>query len=115
MNSARLSFPRLLKIIFIILLPLACSEKTEFRIAEQKFIDLYAHLLILDEIENDSTRPSVRQKFLSNAGISNIQIDSTLIYYKKNPEMWPEVMRQIRDRIKELRAHPISLDSLGNG
>jgi hypothetical protein len=115
MKSARLSFPRLLKLIFLIFLPLACSEKTEIRIAEQKFINLYAHLLILNEIENDSTRLLFREKLLSYEGISTMQIDSTLIYYKKNPEIWPEVMRQIRDRIKELRAHPISMDSLENG
>ena len=93
----------------------ACSEKTEDRIAEQKFIDLYAHILILNEIENDSTRQLFKEKLLSHEGVTSKQVDSTLIYYKDNPETWPEVMRQIRDRIKELRAYPISLDSLGSG
>jgi hypothetical protein len=117
MNSVRLSFPRLLKLFIYIflLLQLACAEKIEYRIPEPKFIDLYAHLLILDEIKEDSIRLSYQERFLSHEGFSMVQIDSTLIYYKRNPDLWPEVMRQIRDRIKELRAHPLVSDSLENG
>jgi len=106
------SFPLLLIFIFLPLLFISCSEKEEVIIREQKFIDLYAHILILNEFADDSLAEIITTDLLDSARITPMQIDSTLKFYRKNPERWVEVMRQIRDRIKELRSIPLNLDSL---
>jgi len=106
------SFPLLQIFIFFILFFVSCSEKEEVIIDKQKFINLYAHLLILNEFDNDSIAYLVTTDLLDSAGVTAMQIDSTLGYYRKNQEEWVDIMRQLRDRIKELRSTPLNLDSL---
>jgi len=112
MKPSRKSFPLLQFFISLLLISLSCSEKEELIIKEQKFIELYAHLLILNEFDNDSIAHLASKSLLDNAGVTFVQIDSTIEFYRKNPEKWYGIMRQIRDRIKELRSMPLNLDSL---
>ena len=105
------TFP-FIEIFLMLTFFLSCSEKKENLIKEQKFIDIYAHILILEELENDSLAILTTSAFLDSAGVTVEQVDSTLEYYSKNPEEWSEIMREIRDRIKELRNTPLDLDSL---
>jgi hypothetical protein len=105
MITSTKSFPKI-QIIFLIVLLWFCSCGNESGsiIADQKFIEIYARLLIIYEMDIDKTARDLQiNALLKKYQVTIEQIDSTVSYLNKNPEEWVNILGQLRTRIQEIR------------
>ena len=108
MKTKHKSFPKLqIFSFFILFMLLACSTEEKEIINEHKFIEVYARLMIINEADiNKKDHPRLVEELLRKYQVESEQIRNTLEYYNNNPDKWANILRQIRDRIKELRNNP---------
>ncbi len=99
------SFPKL-QIIFLFFLIsfISCSEETSVTIDNEKFIEIYARLLIIYEMEiSKEYHDRLIDELFRVYNTTPDQIDSTLSYLNENPEKWVTTLEKVRNRIQELR------------
>ena len=97
-NLKIISFLTISTLLFV-----SCDNKPP--ISEDKFIQAYVDLLILKDTTNtgiysfDSLKTEVYRKH----NISSAQYNSTLDFYKSNPEKWQEIFDKAIAYAEELR------------
>ena len=111
------SFPKLqLFLIFFLFFSFSCQEEKRLVINKEQFLEIYARLLIINElrVENEF-RDSLVQQLYSDYNITLVNIDSTISYYNSNPGEWVEIYNLVRERLQEfktdLKSVPDSLSS----
>ena len=99
-------------LIFSSFLSFFCGRETAPGIDEEKFIDVYANYLVLDELKvSDSLRTRYQSKLLSDNMMTEEELRGSIAYYQDDPERWVALLERLRDRIKEIKSVPPS-DSL---
>ncbi len=82
-------------IITIFFLFLACEEKSP--ISEDKFIQIYAHLIsVPDSVSVDSLKFSeYKKRIFSDFNCSEEDYELTVKYYNQKPEKWDEFFKNV--------------------
>lgn len=99
------SFP-ILQIIFLFFLIsfISCSEKHNATIDNEEFIEIYARLLIIYELDvSKEYHDRLIEELFKEHHTTLGQIDSTLSHLNSNPEDWVAILEKVRDRIQEVR------------
>ena len=93
--------------IFTILLTfcISCGSKNPDLIEQNQFIEMYARLLIINEmaIEKDQ-QDLLLQKLMHRYQVTNEDLENTLNYYNAHPEEWIPILSKIRERIKDIKS-----------
>jgi hypothetical protein len=93
--------------IFAILLTfsISCGSKNPDLIEQNQLIELYARLLIINEmaIEKDQ-QDSLVENLMHSFQVTNEDLEKTLNYYNDHPEEWVPILNKIRERIKEIKS-----------
>ena len=103
------TFPILqFSIFFVFFILYSCEEENKNIINNEQFIEIYARLLIIHEMEiNKDYHDKLVSEIYREFNISSDQIDSTIAYYNSNPKEWVEVLLKVRNYINEMnKDHP---------
>jgi hypothetical protein len=99
------SFPKLqIFLFFFLFLSFSCQKEKILIINKEQFIEIYARLLIINELRvKNEFLDSLVQELYSDNNITTANIDSTVSYYNSNPGEWVEVYNLVRERIQEIK------------
>lgn len=92
------------KIIFLFLLSLTLVDcKSNYRIEENNFVNLYADLLIAKEIHrgNDSGFIKARDSIYASYNVNHFMVEKTLEYYNSDTEKWKQFFEKVVRRLEE--------------
>ncbi len=92
---------KVLPILLIFFISFNC--KSNFRIEEKKFVNLYADLLILKEMYrgDDSSYFNARDSLYKSYEVDQFKIDQTLDYYSSDSQKWTEFYRKVIQRLEQ--------------
>ncbi|MGB9665420.1 MAG: DUF4296 domain-containing protein [Ignavibacteria bacterium] len=95
-----------MKKIIIIIFLLAFfffSCKSNYRIEEKDFVNLYADLLILKEMYrgNDSGYIKARDSVYNVYNVNKSMVEKTLEYYNSDSEKWKKFFEKVVKRLEE--------------
>ena len=111
------SFPKL-QIIFLFFLIsfYSCSEKHSAPLDNEKFIEIYARLLIIYEMEiSKEYHDRLLDELFREHNATKTKIDSTVSSLNRNPEAWVAILEKVRDRIQELRKELVPEEKVPEG
>jgi hypothetical protein len=99
------SFPKLqFFLIFSLVSFISCREQVSPTIDNEKFIEIYARLLIIYEMEvSKEFHDRLIDELFHDYNTSADKIDSTLVSLNNNPEQWVSILERVRKRIQEIR------------
>ncbi len=119
MKTKSKSFPKLqIFLIFVLFFAFFCEKEKTTTIKKEQFIEIYARLLIINEMKVDKEfQDRLLQELYTNNNITTADIDSTVSYYNSNPRNWVEIYDLVRKKIQEIRNEyktesSINIDSL---
>jgi hypothetical protein len=91
----------------------SCAEKSATTLDNEKFIEIYARLLIIYEMEiNKDHHDRLIDELFREYNTTSDQIDSTLVYLNNNPEEWVATLDNVRKKIQELRKELVPEESI---
>lgn len=91
-------------ILLITIFFVSCSQENESFISEEKFIPLYANILIINQLKVDGDyRDMLIAELLEEYNVKVIDIQNTIEYYQKNPELWIKILDKIKTHFLELK------------
>jgi hypothetical protein len=93
-----------IKLLFLILLVFSLSScKSNSKIDEQVFVNLYADLLIAKEMNrgNDSDYIKVRDSIYAVYKVDHFMVQRTLDYYNSDTEKWKNFFQKVVRRLEE--------------
>ena len=110
MNIKVKSFPYFLFILMMVLFySLACRTTHEKIIGKKQFIEIYARLLIIDEMDlTVEYKDRLRTELMQQNKITRVDIEKTINYYNTKPEEWIEILGKTRDRIEQWRTSKLT-------
>ena len=83
---------------------MSCSQENESFISEDKFIPLYANILIINQLNVDADYHDILiAELLEEYKVKVIDIQNTIEHYQKNPELWIKVLDKIKAHFIELK------------
>ena len=99
------SFPKLqIFLTFMLFFVFFCEKEKTTTINKEQFIEIYARLLIINEMKVDKEfQDRLLQKLYTNNNITTADIDSTVSSYNSNPREWVEIYDLVRKKIQEIR------------
>jgi len=81
-----------------------CGIKQPQVIAKKQFIEIYARLLIIDEMElSPEYKQLLRNEVLQQYKTTRADLYRTIEFYNSQPEKWVDILGKTRDRIDQLR------------
>jgi hypothetical protein len=93
-----------IKLLFLILLIFSLSScKSNSKIDEQVFVNLYADLLIAKEMNrgNDSNYIKARDSIYAVYKVDHFMVQRTLDYYNSDTEKWKNFFQKVVRRLEE--------------
>jgi hypothetical protein len=119
MKTKPKSFPKLqIFLIFVLFFAFFCEKEKTTTIKKEQFIEIYARLLIINEMKVDKEfQDRLLQELYTNNNITTADIDSTVSSYNSNHREWVEIFDLVRKKIQEIRNEyktesSINIDSL---
>jgi low affinity Fe/Cu permease len=113
------TFPKLqIFISFFLIFLYSCQKEEALTIDKEQFIEIYARLLIINEMKiKKGIRDSLFQKLYSDNKIMTSELDSSISHYNSNPTEWVEIYNLVREKIQKIRSEyqadsSIKIDSL---
>jgi len=99
------SFPKLqIFFAFMIFFLQFCQKEQTLTIDKEQFIEIYARLLIINEL---TVKKDFRDRLLldlySENNITPADIDSTVSYYNSNPSEWVDIYDLVRKKIQKIK------------
>ncbi|MFN4111529.1 MAG: DUF4296 domain-containing protein [Ignavibacteria bacterium] len=90
-------------ICFIFLLISILSCKSNYRIEENSFVNLYADLLVAKEIYrgNDSGYIKARDSIYTIYDVNHFMVQRTIEYYNSDVEKWKQFFEKVVRRLEE--------------
>lgn len=90
-------------ICFILLSISILSCKSNYRIDENNFVNLYADLLVAKEIYrgNDSGYIKARDSIYTVYNVNHFMVQRTLEYYNSDVEKWKQFFEKVVRRLEE--------------
>ena len=100
------TFPKLQIILLLFLFFLfSCQNEQALTIDKEQFIEIYARLLIINEMKvKKEIRDNLILKLFSDNNITSTEIDSTVSYYNSNPTEWVEIYNVVHEKIQKIRS-----------
>ena len=100
------SFPKLqIFFAFMILFLQFCQKEETLTIDKEQFIEIYARLLIINELRIEkSFRSRLLQELYTENDVSSADIDSTISYYNSNPREWVGIYNRVREKIQKIKS-----------
>jgi len=90
--------------IFLLIFLLSCSSEPSNVLDNEKFIEIYARLLIISEMDiNKEYQDRLIGGLYRDYGVSKAKIDSSITYFNAHQEEWVEILGKTRDKIQEIR------------
>ena len=107
------TFPNNIIFIFLLtILLICCNSESKIIIESEQFINIYAQLLIINELKiKTPKKESFTNDLLKRNKISRKDLNLVLDSYKRNPEEWVSILQKVRDRIRELKKDEFFLQS----
>lgn len=92
---------KVLSILLIVFISHNCNSN--YRIEEEKFVNIYADLLILKEMyrHDDSSYFKARDSLYKSYEVDQFKIDQTLEYYSTDTQKWTEFYRKVIKRLEQ--------------
>ena len=91
-------------LIFLIFFSFSCQKEKTSTINKEQFIEIYARLLIINEL---TVKKDFRDRLLldlySENNITPADIDSTVSYYNSNPSEWVDIYDLVRKKIQKIK------------
>lgn len=99
------SFPKLqFFFLFVLISFSSCSDNNVPTIDNEEFIEIYARLLIIYELEvSKDYHDRLIDELFRHYQTTPAQLDSTLSYFNQNPEEWVTILDEVRKKIQALR------------
>ncbi|MCX8057131.1 MAG: DUF4296 domain-containing protein [Ignavibacteria bacterium] len=90
-------------IFLIVVLFLSFNCKSNIRIEEENFVQIYADLLIAKEIYrgNDTAFIKARDSIYNKYNVNNFMVQKTLEYYNSDTEKWKQFFEKVIRRLEE--------------
>jgi len=106
MNIKSKTFPKLqIFLSFFLFFLFSCQKEETLTIDKEQFIEIYARLLIINEMKiRKEFRDNLFQKLYSDYKITTNELDSTISYYNSNPGEWVEIYNLVREKIQKIRS-----------
>lgn len=94
---------RISLLVALSLLISACVHKPP--VPEEKFVDFYIHLQIIDtQFGTDSTRQAQKVDSLMKAFQMDKKLfDSTMAWYERKPELWEKFFAEVKRRLAQIK------------
>ena len=107
------SFPNNKIFIFLLtILLICCNSESKIVIESEQFINIYAQLLIINELKiQNLKKESFTNELLKKNKVSREDINTALDSYRQNPEEWVSILQKVRDRMRELKKDEFFLQS----
>jgi hypothetical protein len=104
MNSK--TFPKLQIILaFLVIFLQFCQKKEKITIDQEQFIEIYARLLIINELKVEkSFHDRLLQNLFNENNVTSAEIDSTVSYYNSNPREWVYIYNRVREKILKIKS-----------
>jgi len=104
------SFPKIqIILIFFLILLLSCTSDKPDVLDNEKFIEIYARLLIISEMDiSKEYQDKLIGEVYRDFSVSAADIDSSMAYLNANPDKWVDVLDKARDKIQEIRKEMVS-------
>jgi hypothetical protein len=123
LNSVRVPF--LWANLFLALLLLSCASKASNPLQEPaRFAEVYAKVLLANEVNADFTRPQANDvstraaradSVLRTFGVDRRQFEAAVKYFGEHPERWQEVYTQVVKILEEEQANAEKTDEHEQG
>jgi hypothetical protein len=99
------TFPKLQIILALLIIFLQfCQKKEKLIIDEDQFIEIYARLLIINELKVEkSFHDRLLQDLFNENNVTSDEIDSTVSYYNSNPKEWVYIYNRVREKILKIK------------
>lgn len=99
------TFPKLqIFFAFLIFFLQFCQKEKTITIDKEQFIEIYARLLIINELRIDKIdRDQLLQDLYVENDVTLADIDSTVSYLNSNPREWVEIYNRVREKIQKIR------------
>jgi len=96
-------------IVFLLtLLNVSCQKSDPTIINEDKFIEIYARLNIINHLSaNKEFYDKLVSELLTLNKVSLDEVNAAVEYYKLQPERWVTILEKVRERIKKLKLERI--------
>jgi hypothetical protein len=100
------SFPKLhIFLLFLILFLQFCQKEEALLIDKEQFIEIYARLLIINELRvNKSDQDRLLNELYTTNNVSLAEIDSTVSYFNSHPREWVEIYNRVREKIQKIKS-----------
>ena len=107
------TFPNNKIFIFLLtILLICCNSESKIIIKSEQFINIYAQLLIINELKiKNVNKESFTNDLLKRNNVSKEDLNLALDSYKQNPEEWVSILQKVRDRMRELKKDEFFLQS----
>lgn len=91
-------------LIFYCVLLSSCTSDGTRSLDETEFIDVYARLTIINELNtNKEHQNKLIEELLYEFNIQVNDIQSSVENYQENPRQWLSFLEKVKDKINELR------------
>ncbi len=95
-------------VLLLTLLNVSCQKSGPTVIKEEKFIEIYARLNIINHLSaNKEFYDKLVSELLTLNKVSLAEINAAVEYYKLQPERWVTILEKVRERIKKLKLERI--------
>lgn len=114
MKKRHNSFPKI-KFFFICLslLVYSCEKSNDDIIEKKDFIDIYAKILIINELTVESHyRSFLMDKIYEQYDINGSNINKTIDHFNQTPGEWIDITKKVREQIKNMKKDSIFIVGL---
>jgi hypothetical protein len=82
-----------------------CQKEEALTINKEQFIEIYARLLIINELRvNKSVQDRLLNELYTESNVTLAEIDSTVSYYNSNPREWVDIYSRVREKIQKIKS-----------
>jgi len=99
------TFPKLqIILVFLVIFLQFCHKEEAETIDKEQFIEIYARLLIINELKvSKQSQDQLLYELYNENNITAAEIDSTVSYYNSNPREWIDIYNRVREKIQKLK------------
>jgi hypothetical protein len=99
------TFPKLqIILVFLVIFLQFCHKEKAETIDKEQFIEIYARLLIINELKvSKEFHDRLLQELYNENNVTAAEIDSTISYYNSNPREWIDIYKRTREKIQKIR------------
>jgi hypothetical protein len=82
-----------------------CQKEESLTIDKEQFIEIYARLLIINELRvSKSVQDRLLNELYTESNVTLTEIDSTVSYYNSNPREWVDIYNRVREKIQKIKS-----------